>query len=142
MSNFSNLTIAGRLVRDPETKTVGEHTVTNVTIAYDSGFGEKKKAVFIKVQAWNKTGTALARLAKGEPVLLNGELAQENWEKEGQKRSEHVMRVQTVTYISGKKDGAEAPRNAPNGPTVPRPAVGGGTDSIDEPPFAAPFGNW
>ena len=135
MSNFSNLTIAGRLVRDPETKTVGEHAVTNVTVAYDTGFGDKKKPVFIKVAAWDKTGQALARLTKGDPVLLNGELQMEQWEKEGQKRSEHVMRVQTVTYISGKKDGAEAPRNAPNGPTVPRAATGGEVANDAEIPF-------
>ncbi len=105
MSNFSNITIAGRLTRDVEQRTAGEHTVYNVGIAYDTGFGDKKKPCFIDISAWDKTGAALARLAKGEPVLINGSLELETWEKDGQKRSKHVVRVNSVTYISSKRDG-------------------------------------
>ena len=122
MSNFSILTIAGRLVRDPETKTVGEHTVTEVTIAYDTGFAEKKKPVFLKTKAWNKTGVALARLGKGDPVLLNGTLEMSQWEKDGQKRSEHLMNVNSVTYISAKREAtAETERPAADRPAPRTP---------------------
>jgi len=132
MSNFSDITIHARLTRDVETRAVGEHTVSNVGVAYDVGFGEKAHPVFIDVSAWNKTGEALARLMKGDQVLLNGELDMETWTDKTtqQKRTKHVLKVSRVVYTSKKKDGAEATPAATR-PTSPAVAKAFG----DEVPF-------
>jgi len=42
---------------------------------------------FFDVTAFGKLADANARLSKGECILVTGELKQERWEKDGQKRS-------------------------------------------------------
>ena len=104
MPKFSHATIAGHLVRDPETKQVGDNTVTNLTVAVN-GKREKDETIFMDCAAWGKRGETIAQyLGKGDPILVSGSLRQESWEAKdgGGKRSKIKLDVQDFTFV-GKK---------------------------------------
>lgn len=92
---MTNMTITGRFTREIEVKAVGEHKVIENTVASDEG---RDKTTFIDVKIWNRQTEVVEKyLAKGSFVILNGRVEQENWEKDGQKRSKLVLVVNQVT---------------------------------------------
>lgn len=66
------LTAIGRLGKDSETKQVGDKLVSNFVLAVDTGFGDKKKTLWINCSIWNKEKLAKF-LVKGTMVYVQGE---------------------------------------------------------------------
>lgn len=144
--SYNRVVLAGNLTRDPETRTMGNEgkIVANFGMAlnhtYKDKSGEKKEDVtFVDIEAWGRTAELIGQyLAKGSQCLIEGRLKLDSWDDKssGQKRSKLKVVADSVQFIGGKKDGAEAPaahRPAQVGPTVPSPAAAGALD--DEPPF-------
>lgn len=103
MAVDSNLVVlVGRLTRDPDVKSVGEHTIAEFSLAV----GDYKDAVsFIDCKAWNQRATVIEKYAgKGKQVCVVGRLRQERWEKDGQKRSKIVVNVNELQLLGGKGD--------------------------------------
>ena len=94
------LIISGRLTADPEVKSVGQDgkAVCNTTIATDSGWGDKKKPIFLDCTCWGKTAEIVGELKKGSPVVFEGRIQMDEWEhkKTGEKRSKIAMTVNRV----------------------------------------------
>jgi single-strand DNA-binding protein len=112
---MNTISINGRLVRDVEAQTVGEHTVYKGTIVHDTGFGDKKTPMFLDFEVWNKTGAAMANYCgKGSHVALAGELKLNQWEdSNGNKRSKHFIGVARVDFISTEKVEKKEPEDVP-----------------------------
>lgn len=95
--------ISGRLGKDPEVKqTNGGKSVCSFSIAVDSGFGDKKKSMWVNVEAWDKTAEAIGRLVtSGKRVAVTGQLAQDEWTdaQTGQKKSRFKIRANQVDVI-------------------------------------------
>jgi len=90
----NNCSLEGRLTRDPELKyTSGGTAVCKASIAVNNSYKGKDgewvdKAAFVDLEGWSNIAEKMGALAKGEQVLINGKLDQDNWEtKDGQKRS-------------------------------------------------------
>jgi len=84
------INLIGRLVRDPEFKTVGGSDLALITIANDDSYkkdGEKvDKVNFIPVQIWGKsTKFVKDYIVKGMLVCVKGKLETKTVEKEGKK---------------------------------------------------------
>ncbi len=84
----------GRLVADPELKTVGSsRQVANMRIAAHNKKGKdgKSEALFIDVEAWEDLGVnCAAELRKGDTLVVVGRLQEDSWtnkEGEGRKKS-------------------------------------------------------
>lgn len=99
--------LRGNLVRNPETRTIKmsndkETKVTNFTVAVSRVFqksnGEKDKDVtYIMCEAWDTGAEAISKhFVKGDPILIEGSLKTESWEKDGQKRS--IMKVRVASF--------------------------------------------
>ena len=110
--------IAGNLTRDPELRYTPQGVaVADFTVAVgrkwtDKASGEKKeKTAFIACTAWKKTAELAGEyLKKGSPVLVEGELDQENWDdsETGKKRSKTKVTVNKVHFLERKaKQGEE-----------------------------------
>jgi len=94
----------GRLVRDPETRYVGEKAVVSFTIAVDRKYkpeGAKKTADFLKCEAWGKTAETIAKFfCKGKPIIVEGRLEQQEWtDKEGNKKDKTVIVVESFDFV-------------------------------------------
>lgn len=110
MPNWNQITLAGHITRDPEMKFVGDKQTALATfgLAVNTGFGANKKPCFIDVKAWGKQAELIAQhFSKGSAIIVGGELQQETWEKDGQKRSKHVINLKDFGFIGGKGGGGD-----------------------------------
>ena len=117
----------GNLTRDPELRfTPSGKAVCNVGLALNHSWktesGEKKEEVtFIDCVCWGVTAENVARYCKkGKKVLIEARLQQQLWEDKQthEKRSKHVLQVETIQFLGSKDDAGSAPSASP------RPAPG------------------
>jgi len=112
MGAANTLILAGRLTRDPESKTTtsGKRLV-NFSIAVNEG---KDKVMFVNCTAWDKTADIIATHAlKGMMVLVKGSLQIQKSEYEGATREFtkcNVNEFQIMDWGKNKQDGASAPK--------------------------------
>jgi single-strand DNA-binding protein len=73
---MQNITIAGRIGQDAETRPAGDGNVCSFSVAVDSRQGREKITNWWRVSLWGKRGDALAQyLTKGSNVTVNGEFS-------------------------------------------------------------------
>jgi single-strand DNA-binding protein len=91
-------TIIGRLTRDPEIRfTNSGKAVCNFSIAVNKKKGDEDYVSFFDCTAWGTQAEGVfASLHKGDRAVVNGSLAQERWEKDGQKFSKIVLTADNV----------------------------------------------
>ena len=102
--NINHITIVGRLVRDPELKTMPSgNSVVNVDIATSRTWTNQDKqkqeeTEFHKVVAYGKTAEIMSKyLVKGQLVGVLGRLKTRNWEgKDGIKRYSTEVIVESM----------------------------------------------
>ena len=89
-------TVTGNIGRDAEVKTLTTTTLLSFSMAFQSGFGDNKKSVWVKCNIWGKRAeneNLLNELRKGVKVAVSGELGQDEWEKDGHKHSMLTLNV-------------------------------------------------
>lgn len=103
-------TFIGRLGRDVESRYTGSgKQVANFSIAVDKfgkdKDGEKKKPLWIRVNAWDKKAALAAKyLSKGKKVAVSGELDIREWtDREGAIRTSVELTAYNITLIDGGK---------------------------------------
>lgn len=123
MASFNKVIILGNLCRDPELRTVSTGTqVCDASIAINdrrkNASGEwVEEATFVDVTFWNKTAEILAEyLRKGSPVLVEGRLKLDKWEKDGQKHSKLRVVCERMQMVGSKGDGGGQRREADSAP--------------------------
>ena len=104
MSSF--FILEGNLVREPETKLVGQKTVIKFSIAENTRTKDANgnyvdgEANYYDINFWTeKPDFWLKRLGKGVTVICRGFMKQDRWEKDGQKFSKINF---TATEINAK----------------------------------------
>ena len=118
MAGFNKMIAMGNLTKDPVLRTIPSGAqVCDMTLATNRTFlvgGEKREETcFIDVAVWGKQGEACGKfLKKGRPVLIEGRLVLQQWEKDGEKRSKHIITAERVQFLGGPK-GAPAEVEAP-----------------------------
>jgi single-strand DNA-binding protein len=120
MVSINYTCIGGNLTRDPELKFLdGGIAVCNFSVAINEKYtdkqGNKKENVaFIEVVAWKKTAELTAEyLKKGSPVVVEGKLSQDTWEKDGKKQTKTKVTASKVHFV-GAKGQAEVPIVVPD----------------------------
>ena len=105
-----NLTAAGRLGRDAETKTVGDSTVTKFSIAVDVYQNREKVTQWIDCDFWGVRGERVAQyLTKGSNVTATGDaMLREYQARDGSMKSALSLRVNNLTLQGGKSDGGQS----------------------------------
>lgn len=99
----------GNLTRDVELRyTPAGHAVTDGTIAINERFKKgdewQERTLFLDFNAWTNVAERLTNQAqKGSRLLVEGKLEQESWEKDGQKRSKVVLRLNRFEVLNGRK---------------------------------------
>lgn len=112
MSNdLNNITIIGRLTRDPELKqTNGGVFYVNFGIAvnknYTSNDEKKEEVSFFDCVAWSKLAEIISQYCKkGKQVAISGRLKQDRWENEGgESRSKVGIVVENLQMLGAKSD--------------------------------------
>lgn len=107
---FNKTILLGNLTKDPELRYLQSGSaVCNTAIAvnrkYKTQQGEQREEVlFIDITLFGRTGEiANQYLKKGSKVLVEGRLKLEQWnDQNGQKRSKHVVTVDSMQMLDGK----------------------------------------
>ncbi len=107
--------LTGRMASDPDIKEFGNEgkTLTVFTIAVDKRIKkEGEKANFFRCIAFGKTGEFVGKyLAKGNKVLVSGEVNIREYEKDGEKKYITEVACDRVEGLESKpREGAGAPQ--------------------------------
>lgn len=75
-----NVTLAGRVGKDAETRQAGNSSVTGFSVAGDTGFGDRKQSHWFNCSLWGKRGEAMQQyLNKGQEVVVIGEYSEREY---------------------------------------------------------------
>lgn len=102
--------LKGNLARDPELRSIssnGKQTfVVNFTVAvsreYVKSNGDKDKiTTFVPCEAWDSGAEIIGEsFRKGDPVMVEGSLRNDSWEKDGVKHNTLKVRVNNFSKIT------------------------------------------
>jgi single-strand DNA-binding protein len=107
MKDVNSVVLIGRLTRDAEMKyTSGGLSICNMAIAVNRNVkhGEKweDEPNFFDIVMFGKQGEAVKEyLVKGKRIGIQGELHQEQWEQDGQKRSKVKVIASNINLLDG-----------------------------------------
>ena len=115
MSDFNQITIMGRLTRDPTMSFLPSNVpVVEIDLAvnrrWGSGDQKKESVCYISCRAFGKAAETLNKyMRKGNPLLVSGHLEQDRWEdKDDVKRSKHRIFIREFMFIGqGEKKEAQ-----------------------------------
>lgn len=112
MADLNHVILIGRLTRDAELKyTTNGQAVCKFSIAVNrrkkTGDQWEDVANFFDIVVWGKQGESLKQyLVKGKMVGVDGELRQDSWEQDGQKRSKVEIVANYLQLLGGAPGGS------------------------------------
>ena len=125
MSSFNKVIIMGRLTRAVEMRTTsGGNSVTDLGIAINErrlgSNGEWVDAIqFVDVTFWNRKAEVIAQyFQKGSPILIEGALQLDRWEKDGKNFSKLKVRGTEFSFV-GNKSGTSVGNGDADGKVEP-----------------------
>lgn len=137
---MQHITVSGRTSADAEVRNVNGNDVTEIRLAVDQGWGDKKQTNWFRVSIWGKKGSGAAPyILKGSQITVIGEL--EIGEFNG--KPQYNIRASDFT-MPAKASGQQSTGNG-NGNRTQRastPNFGGGFDDLDDAPFMRGDGIW
>lgn len=119
MSSLNKVQIIGRMGRDAETRTVGNNTVANFTVATDESWTDKsgqkqEKTEWHRVSVWGQAADFVSKyLGKGRLVYVEGSLETREWtDKDGNKRQTTEIKAFAVKGLDKPPERAAQERPA------------------------------
>lgn len=110
MADQANISLTGRLTRDPETTETQKSAVVKFALA-NNGFKEGSVSYF-DCEAWGKVGKIVQEhCQKGKQIAIGGTIRIDRWQdKDGNNRSKPIVNVRDITLLGSKSDSNEAPK--------------------------------
>jgi len=129
-NDLNQCNFIGRLGKDPESRSVGDTSVTSFSIAVGWKTKQKEGTEWINCNAWGKLGEICQQyLRKGSQVLIQGAMQTREYEKDGSKRYSTEIRVDNMQMLGGKQDGGQSNGYTPPATQTPK------EEFIDDIPF-------
>lgn len=111
MASFNRVILVGNLTRDPELRYIPSGTaVSEIGLAVNDRVKRNDQWVdettFVDITMWGRTAeVANEYLSKGSPVLIEGRLKLDSWEKDGQKRSKLRVVCERMQMLGSREGG-------------------------------------
>jgi single-strand DNA-binding protein len=111
MASYNRVVLVGNMTRDPELRYIPSGTaVSDIGLAVNDrvkrGDQWVDETTFVDVTLWGRTAEiANEYLSKGSPVLIEGRLKLDRWEKEGQKFSKLKVIGEKLQMLGSRGDG-------------------------------------
>lgn len=123
MPNYNKTILVGHLTRDPELR----YTQSGLAVAdfglavnrYYNKDGQKQEEVsfFDVVVYGDRAETIHQYTEKGSPLMVDGYLKQDRWEKDGQHRSKVRVVVESFQFMGGRRE--QKADEQPDEPVIP-----------------------
>ena len=137
MASFNKVILVGNVTRDPELKYIASGTaVTEIGLAVNdrrkTASGEwVEETTFVDVTLWGRTAEIAGEyVTKGSPLLIEGRLKLDTWEKEGKKNSKLRVVGERMQLLGSRGAGGGGNGGGPARKPAGRPA--GAARSGDE----------
>ena len=103
------ITLAGNVVADPTSRATNTgKNVATIRLAVNNPLNDKE-VLFINVDTWEKQADFVTKFVKkGSTISAVGRLKQDEWEKDGVKRTAYSVVADRVNFIGSKKKDAGA----------------------------------
>lgn len=114
MPNFAHVVIAGHIGGDVETRDAGKTTVTNFSVAVNTGYGDRECTTWWRVSVWGKRGEAAQQyLKKGSAVIISGE--PQNRKYDGKNGEAYSLEIGNAdwSFAGGKSQAGQSREDAP-----------------------------
>ncbi len=108
MASFNKVILMGNLTRDPDVRTAGASGMKVARLGL--AINERRRnrdgqyidvPVFVDVDAWDRLAELCGQhLTKGSPVLVEGRLQMDTWEKDGVRHQKLKVRAIAVKFLS------------------------------------------
>lgn len=136
MASFNRVILLGNVTRDPELRYISSGTaVTDIGLAVNdrrkTASGEwVEETTFVDVTLWGRTAEVAGEyVTKGSPLLIEGRLKLDTWEKDGKKNSKLRVVCDRMQLLGGRGEGGGRGRGPrPEG----RQSESSGAGSFDE----------
>ncbi len=132
MASFNKVILLGNVTRDPELRYISSGTaVTDIGLAVNdrrkNAQGEwVEETTFVDVTLWGRTAEVAGEyVSKGSPLLIEGRLKLDQWEKDGKKNSKLRVVCDRMQLLGSR--GGEGSRGKPR-----VAATRGGGDEFDQ----------
>jgi len=109
--DLNRVILVGRLVRDSELQyTNSGYPVCKMSLAVNrrvkKGDNYEDEGNFFDLVLWGKRGESLNQyLIKGQQIAVEGQLKQDRWEQDGNKRSRVVIELSNVQLVGSRSNG-------------------------------------
>jgi len=134
MASFNKVILLGNVTRDPELRYISSGTaVTDIGLAVNdrrkTASGEwVEETTFVDVTLWGRTAEVAGEyVTKGSPLLIEGRLKLDTWEKDGKKNSKLRVVGERMQLLGGRGEG-----RGEGGRGKPRVAAGRGAPQAEE----------
>lgn len=114
MASYNRVILVGNLTRDPEMRYIPSGTAVAefgmaISGGHKSASGEwVEETTFVDITVWARTAEIASEyLTKGSPVLIEGRLKYDSWEKEGKKHSKLRVVGERMQMLGGKGGGGQ-----------------------------------
>ena len=127
--------------RDAEVRvTPSGMSVLNVTVANNIGFGDKQKAIWVRVALWGKRaeGSLQDYLKKGQQIFVSGELSQSEYQaNDGTTKTSLELNANVIDLVGKRNEQAPQSTNQQASTAQQQPAATthNTLDDFDEAPF-------
>ena len=114
MASYNRVILVGNLTRDPELRYIPSGTaVSDIGLAVNDRIkrGDQwvDEVTFVDITLWGRTAEiANEYLSKGSPVLIEGRLKLDRWEKDGQKHTKLKVVGDKLQMLGSKGEGGGA----------------------------------
>lgn len=116
--SINKVILSGNLTRDPELRSTQTGTnVLAISLAVNNrrrnqstGAWEDEACYIDCFMAGARAEALSKKLSKGQKIAIEGTLKWRQWDKNGEKRSKHEVRIDNLEFISAGKGSASAER--------------------------------
>jgi single-strand DNA-binding protein len=118
MASFNRVILVGNLTRDPELRYIPSGmAVSDIGLAVNERIKRNDQwvdePVFVDITLWGRLAEiANEYLSKGSPVLIEGRLRLDRWEKDGQKHSKLKVTAEKMQMLGSRDGGQRGPRTS------------------------------
>jgi len=111
MADLNSFTFTGRLTKDAQLKTLSTgKQLLEANVAVNTGFGEYRKTLYVKVNLWGARGEKVAGfMKKGGLIGAIGVLSKNVWQgNDGLEHTDLVVDAADLQMLSNKRTEAES----------------------------------
>lgn len=112
MASLNKVFLIGNLTKDPEIRyTPSGKAVGDLRMAINRRFKtadgqERDETCFVAIVVWGRQAETCGEyLRKGSPIMVEGRLQYEEWEKDGKKNNRLRVVAERVQFMGGAKSG-------------------------------------